>query len=74
MSRRRFKSSTMKFGVPLSVPSSRYVGRCYGKHGKGFTGRISVVESDYLDAVAGEDASILSMRLIYCPSNPSAKM
>jgi len=38
MSRRRFKSRMMKFGVPLSVPSSRYVERCYGKHGKGFTG------------------------------------
>jgi len=36
MSRRRFKSATMKFGVPLSVPSSRYVERCYGEHGKAF--------------------------------------
>jgi hypothetical protein len=38
MTRRRFKSSTMNFGVPLSVPSSRYIERCYGKHGKGFAG------------------------------------
>jgi len=36
MSTRRFKSATMKFGVPLSVPGSRYVERCYGKHGKGY--------------------------------------
>jgi hypothetical protein len=35
---RRFKSSTMRFGVPLSVPGSRHVKRCYGKHGKGFGG------------------------------------
>lgn len=34
----RFKSPTMKFGVPLSVPSSRYVERCYGQHGKGYAG------------------------------------
>ena len=33
---RRFKSPTMKFGVPLSVPGSRYVEPCYGKHGKGY--------------------------------------
>ena len=33
---RRFKSPTMKFGVPLSVPGSRYVEHCYGKHGKGY--------------------------------------
>lgn len=33
---RRHKSSTMKFGVPLSVPSSRYVEHCYAKHGKGY--------------------------------------
>jgi len=33
---RRFKSATMKFGVPLSVPGSRYVEHCYGKHGKGY--------------------------------------
>jgi len=32
---RRFKTSTMKFGVPLSVPGSRYVEHCYGEHGKG---------------------------------------
>ena len=38
MTRRRFKSPTMKFGVPLSVPSSRYVERCYGMHGKGYGG------------------------------------
>jgi hypothetical protein len=25
----------MKFGVPLSVPGSRYVERCYAEHGKG---------------------------------------
>jgi len=36
MATRRFKSATMKFGVPLSVPGSRYVERCYGKHGKGY--------------------------------------
>jgi hypothetical protein len=35
---RRFKSSTMRFGVPLSVPGSRYVERCYGMHGKSFAG------------------------------------
>ena len=35
---RRFKSRTMKFGVPLSVPGSRYVEHCYGKHGKGCGG------------------------------------
>jgi hypothetical protein len=33
---RRFKSPTMKFGVPLSVPGSRYVEHCYGKHGKAY--------------------------------------
>ena len=33
---RRYKSSTMKFGVPLSVPGSRYVEHCYAKHGKGY--------------------------------------
>ena len=33
MATRRFKSATMKFGVPLSVPGSRYVERCYGFHG-----------------------------------------
>lgn len=33
---RRFKSRTMKFGVPLSVPGSRYVELCYGKHGKAY--------------------------------------
>jgi len=33
---RRFKSPTMKFGVPLSVPGSRYVEHCYGMHGKGY--------------------------------------
>lgn len=36
MSRRRFKSSTMKFGVPLAVAGSRYVEPCYGLHGKGY--------------------------------------
>ena len=35
---RRFKSRTMWFGVPLSVPSSRSIERCYGRHGKGFAG------------------------------------
>lgn len=35
---RRFTTSTMKFGVPLSVPGSRYVEHCYGKHGKGYGG------------------------------------
>jgi len=35
---RRFKSPTMRFDVPLSVPSSRYVEHCYGRHGKGFGG------------------------------------
>ena len=35
---RRFKSRTMRFGVPLSVPGSRYVEHCYGKHGKGYGG------------------------------------
>ena len=35
---RRYKSSTMKFRVPLSVPASRYVEHCYGAHGKGFAG------------------------------------
>src|SRR4051812_9455107 len=33
---RRFKSPTMKFGVPLSVAGSRYVEHCYGSHGKGY--------------------------------------
>lgn len=33
MATRRFKSKTMKFGVPLSVPGSRYVEECYGMHG-----------------------------------------
>ena len=33
---RRYKSSTMKFRVPLSVPGSRYVEHCYGMHGKGY--------------------------------------
>jgi hypothetical protein len=32
MATRRFKSATMKFGVPLPVPASR----CYGKHGKAY--------------------------------------
>lgn len=35
---RRYKSRTMRFGVPLSVPGSRYVERCYAAHGKGFAG------------------------------------
>lgn len=35
---RRFKSPTMRFGVPLSVPASLHVERCYGKHGKGYGG------------------------------------
>lgn len=38
MATRRFKSITMKFGVPLSVPGSRHVEWCYGMHGKGFSG------------------------------------
>jgi len=33
---RRYKSATMKFGVPLAVPGSRYVERCYAKHGKAY--------------------------------------
>jgi len=36
MATRRYKSRTMRFGVPLSVPGSRYVERCYGKHGAGY--------------------------------------
>lgn len=36
MATRRFKSITMKFGVPLSVPGSRYVEHCYGSHGAGY--------------------------------------
>ena len=36
MATRRFKSATMKFGVPLSVPGSLHIERCYGKHGKGY--------------------------------------
>jgi hypothetical protein len=32
----RYKSRTMRFGVPLSVPGSRYVEHCYGMHGKGY--------------------------------------
>jgi hypothetical protein len=31
MATRRFKSPTMKFGVPLSVPGSRHVERCYAR-------------------------------------------
>jgi len=30
MATRRFKGRGMKFGVPLSVPGSRYVERCQG--------------------------------------------
>jgi|GEM_PF-2765313 len=33
---RRYKSATMKFGVPLAVSGSRYVERCYAKHGKAY--------------------------------------
>ena len=33
---RRFKSRTMRFGIPLSVPGSRYIEQCYAKHGKGY--------------------------------------
>jgi len=33
---RCFKSRTMRFGVPLSVPGARYVEHCYSRHGKGF--------------------------------------
>lgn len=33
---RRYKSSAMKFGVPLSVPGSRHVEHCYAAHGKGY--------------------------------------
>lgn len=50
---RRYKSSTMKFGVPLSVPGSRYVEHCYGSHGKGYGGsppRNSVIELILLNA------------------------
>jgi len=36
MATRCFKSRTMRFGVPLSVPGSRYVELCYGKHGKAY--------------------------------------
>lgn len=35
---RRFKTGTMRFGVPLSVPASLHVERCYGMHGKGYAG------------------------------------
>lgn len=35
MAATRFKTRAMKVGVPLSVPGSRYVERCYGMHGKG---------------------------------------
>ena len=38
MTTRRFKSVTMKFGVPLAVRGSRRVERCYAMHGKGFAG------------------------------------
>ena len=50
---RRYKSSTMKFGVPLSVPGSRYVEHCYGMHGKGYGGcppRNSTIELILLNA------------------------
>ena len=33
---RRFKSRTMRFGVPLSIPGSRCAERCYGRHGIAF--------------------------------------
>jgi hypothetical protein len=32
---RRYKSLTMKFGVPPSVPDSRHVEHCYSAYGKG---------------------------------------
>jgi hypothetical protein len=50
---RRFKSRTMRFGVPLSVPGSLRVERCYGKHGKGYGGcppRASNLELVLVDA------------------------
>jgi hypothetical protein len=30
---RRYKSVTMKFGLPLALPTSRVVFRCYASHG-----------------------------------------
>ena len=33
---RRFKSATMKFGVPLALPTSRRVLHCYASHGKAY--------------------------------------
>jgi hypothetical protein len=36
MATRRFNSATTEFGVPLSVPGSRYVEHGYDKHGKGY--------------------------------------
>jgi hypothetical protein len=36
MATRRFKSKTMKFGVPLSIAGSRYVERCYSFHGAAY--------------------------------------
>jgi hypothetical protein len=36
MATRRVKSATMRFGVPLPVPGSRYVEVYYGKHGKAY--------------------------------------
>jgi hypothetical protein len=35
---RRYKSRTMKFGVPLSLPGSRYIEHCYAAPGKGYDG------------------------------------
>jgi hypothetical protein len=36
MASRRYKSHTMKFGIPLSVAGSRHVERCYGFHGAAY--------------------------------------
>jgi hypothetical protein len=33
---RRYKSATMKFGVPLALPTSKRVFHCYASHGKGY--------------------------------------
>lgn len=35
---RRTRSRALRFGVPLSVPGSLHVERCYGKHGKAYGG------------------------------------
>jgi hypothetical protein len=33
---RRFKSKTMKFGIPLATPESKRVFHCYASHGKAY--------------------------------------